>query len=183
MSDSNRPPKAVRINSWGVETDHLPHRSSIPMFGIFLIVLGLLLAAGQFFNVAALGASALFLALGIVLLLVWVRDRSDTALYVGLFITALALSDLLSAGHVISGDGWGTLFLGIGLLLVVPIRLHAGRSWGWTFVIGALLAVWGGSQVAAHYLSLPSDRLLFPVLLVLLGAYLVSRSMRGSRSS
>jgi len=52
------------------------------------------------------GASALFLALGIILLLIWLRDRSNLALYIGVFVTALALSDLLN------GAGWSTATVG-----------------------------------------------------------------------
>lgn len=183
MSEKNDPPKAVRIDSWGFETGMPEPRHTVPMFGIFLILFGLLLAAGQLFKAAQLGASALFLALGIVLLLVWLRDHSDAALYMGIFITALALSDVLSAAGVVHGSGWGTLFLGIGALAVVPIRARAHKSWGWAVIVGGFLCLWGGSQVAAQYLGGPVDRLVGPLLLVLLGVYLVGRAARQSRSS
>lgn len=178
MNDTNQPPKAVRIDNWGFETDKPGGQNRVPLFGLFLIVFGLLLAAGQLFEVAQLGASALFLALGIVLLFVWLRDRSDTALYVGIFVTALALSDLLTGAGVLSGNGWGTLFLGVGALAVAPIRARAGRSWGWPLVIGGLLCFWGGSEVATSYMKIDADRLVGPALLVLLGIWIVSRSRR-----
>ncbi len=178
MSDRYQPPKAVRINSWGFETDTPGRRSRIPLFGVFLIVFGVLLAAGQLFKGAEIGASALFLALGIVLLLVWLRDHNDAALYVGILVTALALSDLLSTAGVIHGDGWGALFLGVGVLAIVPIRAHAGRSWGWPVVLGALLCLWGGSDVATSYTNIDAGRLLGPALLVLLGIWIVSRNRR-----
>ena len=71
------PPKAVRIDSWGFDGNWPASRPGIPMIGIFLIIFGLLLGAGQLFNQAAIAGSALFLALGIVLLIVGLRDRSD----------------------------------------------------------------------------------------------------------
>ena len=178
MKDTGQPPRAVRINSWGFETDTPGRRSRIPLFGVFLILFGLLLAAGQVFKVAEIGASALFLALGVVLLLVWVRDRSDAALYLGILVTALALSDLLTGAGVIHGGGWGALFLGIGVLAIAPMRAHAGRNWGWPVFLGALLCLWGGSDVVTSYMNVDVGRLFGPVLLVLLGIWIVSRARR-----
>ncbi|MGD0019451.1 MAG: hypothetical protein ABSD62_09390 [Candidatus Limnocylindrales bacterium] len=178
MSDNDQPPRAVRIDSWGFETDKPGGRSKVPLFGAFLIVFGLLLAAGQLFKVAQLGASALFLALGVILLFVWLRDHSDAALYVGVFVTALALADLLTGAAVLKGNGWGTLFLGIGVVAIAPIRARAGRNWGWPLVIGGLLCLWGGSEVATSYMNIDADRLVGPALLVLLGIWIVSRSRR-----
>jgi hypothetical protein len=45
-------------------------------------------------------------------------------------------------------------------------------------VIGALLCLWGGSNVATSYLSFDIGRLFGPVLLVLLGLWLVTRHRR-----
>jgi hypothetical protein len=178
MNDTNQPPKAVRINSWGFETDTSGGRRRIPLFGVFLILFGVLLAAGQLFKVAQLGASALFLALGIVLLFVWVRDHSDAALYIGLVVTALALGDLLTGAGVVKGSGWGALFLGVGLLAIAPIRARTGRSWGWPVVLGGLLCLWGGGDVATSYTSVDGGRLVGPALLVLLGIWILSRNQR-----
>ena len=116
MSDNGQPPKAVRIDSWGFQPGSTTGRSRIPLFGVFLIVFGVLLAAGQVLKVAQLGASALFLALGIVLLILWLRDHNDAALYFGLLVTALALSDL---------DLWvfvWPLILGLGLYLLLTAQ-------------------------------------------------------------
>jgi hypothetical protein len=167
MSDKDQPPKAVRINSWGFETDTAGGRRSVPLFGIFLIVFGMLLAAGQ-----------VFLALGIILLLIWLRDRSNLALYIGVFVTALALSDLLNGAGVVHGNGWGTLFLGVGVLLIALVRIRSGKSWAWAAILGALLCLSGGSGVATSYLNVDVDRLVWPVVLVLLGAWILFRSRR-----
>jgi len=172
-------PGVVRINDWTVDGNWRGSRSGISTIGIFLIVLGLLLAAGQLFSQARVGASAFFLAVGLVLLFVGFRDRSDLALFAGVFVTALALSDVLSSVGLISGSGWGTMFLGLGVMAVAIIRSSAGRRLTWTLGIGALLALWGGSDVAASNLAdFPSDRLIGPLLIVLLGVYVVSRSRR-----
>jgi hypothetical protein len=113
----------------------------------------------------------------VVLLLVGIRDRSDLALYAGVFVTALALSDLLSSLSLIRGSGWGTLFLGIGVMAIALIRSSSGRRWSWTLGFGALLAPWGGGDVAASNIAgLPADRLIGPLLIVLLGLYIVTRN-------
>jgi hypothetical protein len=145
------PPKAVRIDSWGFDGNWPASRPGIPMIGIFLIIFGLLLGAGQLFNQAAIAGSALFLALGIVLLIVGLRDHSDFALYAGVFTIALALSDLLHNTNVISGSGWGPLFLGIGIVAISGMRSVSNHRLGIGLAVGALLALWGGTDVASYY--------------------------------
>jgi hypothetical protein len=114
-----------------------------------------------------------------VLLFVGIRDRGDLALYAGAFVTALALSDLLNGLGLIHGAGWGTLFLGLGVMAIALVRSTAGRRWSWTLGIGALLALWGGSDVVASNINnFPTDRLIGPLLIVLLGLYVVTRSRR-----
>jgi len=169
------PPKAVRIDNWNYQGNWSRQRSGVPLLGIFLIAFGLFLAADQLFREARIGASAFFLALGAALIIKGLRDHSDVSLYVGIFVAALALSDLLSGIGLIHGGGWGTLFLGIGVIAIALLRSTSGRHWGWAFAIGVLLALWGGSEVAAANLNFPADRLVGPLLLVLLGVYIVSR--------
>ena len=177
MNDKN---KAVRIDSWGFEGNLAGHRGGLPLIGMFLIVLGLFLAAGSLFKEAQVGASAFFLAVGVIMVVAGLRDRSDLALYAGVFVTALALSDLLSGTNLIHGEGWGTLFLGAGLVFIALVR-SPGRRLSWALGIGLLLAVWGGTQVAAGYMNFATDRVVGPILIVLLGVYIVTRS-RGSRN-
>jgi hypothetical protein len=179
MSKSDQPNKAVRIDAWGFEGSWGGTRRGrrVPLLGLFLVALGLFLAAGEFFAVAQIGVSAFFLVVGVLLVLIGLRDRSDLALYVGVFIAALALSDLLSGIGLIHGPGWGTFFLGVGVVGLALVRSRTGRSWGRAVIVGALLALWGGSQVATSYLSLDLDRLVVPVLIVLLGLYIIR--MRG----
>jgi hypothetical protein len=178
MSDKNDPPRAVRIDSWGFETGPSRRGNNVPAFGIFLIVFGLLLGAGQLFNVAALGASALLLALGVVLIYIGLRDNSDLALFAGILFIALAVSDMATTLNLVNGSGWGRLLFGLGLLVVSPFRAHAGKGWGWPLVLGVLFASWGAVDVATSYLNFDYGRLLGPALLVLLGIWLVGRAIR-----
>lgn len=139
MSDKYDQPKAVRIDSWGFETGGKARGNRIPLIGVFLIVFGLLLVAGQIFQAAEIGASALFLALGVLILFVGLRDRSTTALVVGAILTALALPGLLVSLGLIHGSGWGTLFLGLILLGIAGVRAREKKGWGWAAFFGCLL--------------------------------------------
>ena len=181
MGGRDDEPRVIRVDDWSVEGGWTSRRRRVPMIGAFLIVLGVLLAAGQFFSAAQLGASAFFLAVGLVLVLMGIRDHSDLSLYTGAFVGALALSDLLSGAGVIHGSGWGTLFLGIAILAIALFRAARGARPAWSFVIGGLLVLWGGSTIVTASLSFDADRLVGPLLIILLGAFLVGRSFGRSR--
>ena len=59
------------------------------------------------------------------------------------------------------------------------IRSSAGRRLTWTLGIGGLLILWGGADVlATNFSNFPTDRLIGPLLIVLLGLYIVTRSKR-----
>jgi hypothetical protein len=178
MANRNEPPKVVRINSWGFESGRPSAARRVPLLGVFLIAFGLLLAAGQLFSAAQLGASALFLALGVVLVAAGLRNHSDFSLYAGVVVAALALSDVLTGTGLVHGPGWGMLLLGIAVAAIALIRAATRRRLGWSLLLGGLMVLWGGSEVAASNLNFAADRYLGPLLVVLLGAYLVSRSMR-----
>lgn len=168
----------MRVDDWSLEGTWAGRRRSVPMVGVFLIVLGVLLAAGQFFSGVQLGVSAFFVAVGIVLILLGLRDRSDLALYAGAFVGSLSVADVLSQTGAIHGSGWGTLFLGISILAIALLRRARGARPTWSLLLGGLLALWGGSVVVTASFSLDADRLVGPLLIVLLGAWIVARSVR-----
>jgi hypothetical protein len=178
MSNSSNPGGVVRIDQWGNPVDPPSGRRGVPLFGIFLIVLGVLLAAGQFFGVAAVGASAFFLALGVILLASGIRDHSDLALYAGLFVSSNAVAGLLTGLGVAHGSGWGTLLFGVSLVALALLRMRAGRRPLATLAFGLLFVLWGGLGVLAASLNVGLDRFIGPVLIVLLGLWLVSRAGR-----
>jgi hypothetical protein len=181
MSNQPNQPNVVRIDSYGFESEVPGKGSRFPLFGIFLIVLGLLLAAGQVFPQAQVGASAFFLAVGAIVFLMGVRDHSDLALYCGAFVAALALSDLLAGAGVLHGPGWGTLFIGLAVAGIGLFRARRRHKVGPAVVIGALLAVWGGTQVAFSSLNFSLDKLIGPLLIVALGLFLITRSRPRSK--
>jgi len=177
MSKDN---KAVRINGWGFEGSwSAPGRGRIPLLGYFLIAMGLLLAASSLWKEVQFGLSAFFLALGILLVAVGLRDKSDLALYCGVFIGALALSNLLTESGIVSGSGWGSFFLGLALIAIALLHSRSGARLGWTMGLGVLLLIWGGWQLANTGLNLGLDKLVVPALIVLLGLYVIGH--RGRR--
>jgi len=168
----------IATNGWSFEGRWGTRHGGFPMLGVFLIVFGLLLIAGNFVSWAEYGTAAFFMAIGVVLIATGVRDRSDLALYAGVFMAALATASFLSAAGLIHGDGWGTLFVGAGFMAASVWRPERGIRLGWAFVLGAILAAWGGLQVAESNLSFPTGRLIGPVLIVLLGLWIVMRRAR-----
>jgi hypothetical protein len=168
----------IATNSWSFEGRWGSRRGGVPTLGIFLIVFGLLLIAGDFVSWAEYGTAAFFMAIGVVLIVAGIRDRSDLALYAGVFMAALATASFLSAAGAIEGDGWGTLFVGAGFMAASLWRPGRGVRLGWAFWLGAVLAAWGGLQVAEHNLALPAGRLVGPILIVALGLWIVTRRVR-----
>ena len=173
----------VRTASWS--WGHPPGtRSRVPWVGIFLVVLGGLLLVEEVVPGARLAGSAFATAIGIALLISWAINRQIWQLYAGVLVTALALPSALSDANVIDGgSGWGTLFLGVGLLGVAVIRWFGHSGIGWQFIVGALLALSGGSQVAERDIpNVPSfENLAWPIVILAVGVWLLLRSRARNR--
>jgi hypothetical protein len=166
----------TRTWTWGDEDV----RRGLPWMGVFLIVFGAILLIGQAVPDAHILGSAITTALGVALLVSWATGRG-WGLYPGLLITAYSLPGLLvDLGVLPAGSGYGTFLFGLGLLGVALMRWRARHTWGWQLVVGAILAVAGGWDLAGRlYPSLPSfGQLLGPILLVLLGLVILSRAGR-----
>lgn len=175
MRDDSRQ-RAVRIDNWGFSAEWEERRRGVPMLGLFLIVLGAVWGLGELVPQAHIGTSAFFLGVGIVFLVVWVKDHNHAALYLGVLLTALALSSVLSEAGQISGPGWGTLFLGVGLLWIAAMRAARGAGRGWQLLVGGAFTIWGAGEIAAHYLRVNTDGLGWPILLILLGLFIIGRT-------
>jgi hypothetical protein len=152
-------------------------KSRVPWFGIFLVVFGALLLMRQVFPAIDTAGSLLFLAVGLAFLVSWLINRGMGSLYMGSIITALAAPDLLAAAKVVSGAGVGTLCLGVAFLFIALIRAASGAGWGWQAGLGVILLAIGGSSVAITGFS----DLVWPILLVVLGIILLTRSAGGRR--
>jgi hypothetical protein len=156
---------AFATRTWSYEA-----RPNVPVLGIFLVALGaiLLLDALAPGSVGLLVAAA-GVALGGTFL--YLRARGGFGLYPGLFLLALSLPNLLvGLGLVPDRDGYSTLLLGAGLLIVAAVRLRDRRGLGWQAWLGTVLAVLGGVQVAG--VAPPGDAF-WAVALIAAGAYVV----------
>src|SRR4051812_24302143 len=167
---------------WGRVVDDRPR---LPWFGVFLVLLGALLLAEQITPGARAIGSGVVVPVGIALLTAWSANRHVWQLYAGAILTAISLPSLLQDLNLIrEGEGWGTLFLGIAFLLIALIRAGTRGGLGWQLVLGGVLVVLGGGQVAEREIpNFPSlERLLWPALILVIGIILVARSTGARRN-
>ena len=177
---TGREPGAFRFEARTWTWDDEDVRRGLPWIGVFLVVFGGILLVGQAYPRAHVIGAALTTAFGIALLVSWATGRG-WGLYPGLLITAYSLPGLLVDLTVLPpGSGYGTFLFGVGLLGVAAMRYGARRTWGWQLVIGGILALAGGSEIAARlWPGFPGlGDLLGPLVLVLLGLVIISRAVR-----
>jgi hypothetical protein len=170
-----------RADEWGwnrIDAD----RPRLPLIGLFLILFGGLLLLGQFVPSTRLIGSGLMVGVGLVLIALWAAKRTGTVgLYAGVILTALSLPNLLrDLGLIGEGSGWGTLFLGLGFVGIGLVRASSRGGTGWQMIVGIVLTLLGGFQVFARQLpgSPSADGLLWPLAIVVLGVWFISRSRR-----
>ena len=165
-----------RTWTWGDEDV----RRGLPWIGVFLVVFGGILLLGTAFPDAHVLGSAITTALGVALLVGWATGRG-WGLYPGLLITAYSLPGLLIDLDLLPpGGGYGTFLFGLGLLGVALMRWNARHTWGWQLVVGGILAVAGGSEIASRlWPGVPTlGDVLGPLVLILLGLVILSRAVR-----
>jgi hypothetical protein len=153
-------------------------RRGVPWVGIFLLLLGGLLLLEQLAPGVRIAGSAFLLALGLAFLISWAIERGPGTLYVGAILTALGLSNVLSEAGTVTGPGWGTLFLGIAFGFIALVRATSGGGWGWQLWFAAVLVVIGAARIAERQIIGFPDlgRVVWPIILVVLGLWLVFRA-------
>jgi hypothetical protein len=169
----------VDTHAWGWSRV-VDDRPRIPWFGVFLVLFGGLLLVEQVVPGAQAAGSALVVAVGVALLVAWTANRRIWELYAGAILTAISLPSLLQDLSVIStGQGWGTLFLGIAFLGIAVVRAFSGGGVGWQALLGVLLTLVGGNQVAEREIAnFPEvGRLLWPAIILVVGILLVGRGL------
>jgi hypothetical protein len=168
-----------RPDDWGLDRID-DDRPRLPLIGVFLIGLGAVLLLGQLFPGIRFAGSGLVVAVGLALIGAWATRRVGVVgLYAGMILTALSLPNLLRDLGVISGgNGWGTLFLGLGFIAIALLRASNRGGTGWQLIVGAVLAGLGAIQVFGRDLlpSVSLDGVLWPLLILVAGIWLISRS-------
>jgi hypothetical protein len=156
-------------------------RPGLPWIGLFLVLFGGLLLLGEFVPSFHVAGPALGVAAGLAFLIAWVTNRGRWGLYPGILVLAISLPGfLIDLGILRDAPGWTTLFLGIGLLLVAIARWVGHGGVGWQALLGGLLVLGGGGDVAqALQPGIPSfDAVVFPVFLLALGLLILVRAIR-----
>jgi hypothetical protein len=169
---------------WGWDGLMQDRPARIPLLGLFLVLFGGILLVQQLVpGFSGIGAG-LVVAIGIVLLISWGINRRPWELYGGTALIAIGLPPLLTDLRVIDGGpGWGTFFFGIALLVIAAMRAAAQGGVGWQAILGGILTVVGGAQVAQRQIAdFPElDRLFWPVVILVIGVAIVYRSARARR--
>ncbi|HEX7951429.1 MAG TPA: hypothetical protein VF494_13845 [Candidatus Limnocylindrales bacterium] len=155
---------------WGPEGARRP---GLPWIGIFLLVFGGLLLVQQAYPELESAGSVVVLAIGLAFLVKWAIDRGGGSLYAGAIITALAAPGLIEAAGF-HANGLGAFSFGVAFLFIAAVRAASGGGWGWQLWFGGLLALVGGASIT----SSTAGDVVFPLLLVALGAALLLRDFR-----
>jgi hypothetical protein len=170
--DNTIPPEAGEVRvygwQWGREEDR---GIQLPWIGIFLVIAGALLLVDRLAAQYLVASNLIVLAAGLSSLIVWLLRRGTFWLYAGAFLTASAIPGLVKSLGSDLGPGFGTLCYGIALLFVALVRATRGGGVGWQALIGVLLVLLGGSQLAFP----DAAELVLPILLVVFGLVLLTR--------
>jgi len=184
--DPARPPAGVWSWGWGPGWGAQPvasGRRRLPWLGIFLVLFGGLLLVEQLIPGARVAASAVVVVAGAALLVSWAINHGTWALYGGALLIAIGLPPALEeAGIIRPGAGWDTLFLGIAFLFIAIVRWASRGGLGWQAVLGGILVLIGGSQVAQRELpGIPSlDHVFWPAAILVIGLWILWRALRQS---
>ncbi len=164
---------AIRVYGWQWGPDE-QRRPGLPWIGIFLVVFGALLIVQNVLPEYRNLGNTSVLAAGLAFLLVWALRRGTAALYLGAFLTALALPGTIEGLGYALGPGWGTLFFGIALLFIALVRVSGRGGWGWQAIGGAALVLLASTEIAMPEVG----SLVLPALLVVMGVLLLLRGGR-----
>jgi hypothetical protein len=174
-SGGRSPDAPVSYRSWSWSAGSFGGQRNLPFWGVFLVVFGLLLFLQQavpgtsIWSWAALagGAAALIAGLG---------RRSSGLVQLGVLLAAVGLPSLLSAVGILTGPGWGTIFLGVALI-GIGIAKRRDRI-AWQVWVGMILLLIGGAQ---RYL--PLDQLILPIAIVIVGGIIIVRALGDRRAA
>jgi hypothetical protein len=151
------------------------------VFAVVLLVLGVGLLIELLVPDLSFGSLVIF-ALGVAAAAAWLLGGVAIATVPALVLVGWGLAGIGSDLGYLAGDGWGSLFIGIALLIAWALarRQHARREWA--LVLGLILGVIGLADVAD---TLPFDAdlaILIPLAMIAAGVYLIFRDRLPARS-
>jgi hypothetical protein len=156
-------------------------RRPFPVFAVVLLVLGVGLLIELLVPDLSFGSLVIF-ALGIAAAAAWLIGGVIVATVPALVLLGWGLAGIGSDLGYLVGDGWGSLFIGIGLLIAWGLARYQHARREWALVVGLVLGVIGLADVAD---TLPFDAdlaVLIPLALIVAGTYLIFRDRLPARS-
>lgn len=143
--------------------------------GILLVVLGAALLIQYLLPGVSL-ASLFILAVGLAFGAGWLLGGVRALFVPAALLVALAAARLGSELGYLVGSGWTPLLLGVAFLAAWLVGRLQGASRGWAAWIGAILALVGLAQLSNRIPGLTDLGLIWPVLIILVGGYLLLRT-------
>jgi hypothetical protein len=148
---------------------------SFPWFAVLLLVLGLGLLIELLIPDLSFG-SLLILAAGLAFAAAWLWGHIVGATMPALVLIAWGLASLGRDFEVLTGDGWNTLFIGVGFLIGWGLGRYQRVRREYALIIGAVLAIIGLADVSDR---LPFDiqlAVVIPLAMIAIGVYMVWKS-------
>ena len=168
----NQPPALVDTVQGGIRT--------VVWIGVGFVVVGVYLLLTLFIPDLGLLGSVVILVVGVSLLAgYFTARRGGWALYIGAILTAVGVGQLVNAAAFLPRHGPTAIAIGIAFFGISWVRRSAGRGGGWEFRVGIVALAYGVLELAVGLLpgSPGLLDLLLPILLLVIGALVVSRGL------
>jgi hypothetical protein len=170
-SSGTPPPQQpyARVYSWSSSG------RSFPWLAVLLLVLGIGLLIELLIPDLSFG-SLIILAAGLAFGAAWLFGKAVGATMPALVLTGWGLAGVLTDLEVLTGDGWGTLFIGVAVLLGWGLGRYQHARREWALWLGVILGLIGLADVSD---TLPFDvslTVIIPLAMIGIGSYLVLRS-------
>lgn len=178
MTPPDGPPPDPEWKTWTWEFRG-SRRREVSWFGVLLVVTGVALLINQV-NPAVTLVSLLLLGLGVALAIAWLFGGWKGGTAPALVFLALGIQGVLSDIGELTGDGWTSIAMAIGLVLAWLIGLYQGRQRTWALVVGVVLGLFGLSRLRTDaFAGIPALSAIAAALLVVAGIYLLIRPRPG----
>jgi hypothetical protein len=150
---------------------------NFPWLGVLLVLVGIGLLI-QYFVPGIAAGTLVLLAIALAFLAAWLIGGSWVARVPGLLILALVVARLLDELNIYSGPGTTSLSLAAGFGLIWLIDYGRGRQSSWPVWGLAIFGLIGLVQVSGRIVGIPELGVLWPVVIILLGALLLLSARR-----